>query len=413
MKIGILGAGVSGLSIGRLLSEYFEVEVLERASIHGGIARTKEVNGISYHVTGGHCFNSKYPDVLEFVFTEIMPKNKWHNITRDAVIRFKGQEVGYPIEFAVKQVFSFDKNLAINITKDFLNANDDHAYANLEDWFRKKFGHTLAEEYFLPYNKKIWNRNPAEMDPSWVEEKLPIPDVESFFQALVSDVSDKMPHSNFYYPDSNNQNTFIDKLAEGLNIQYNVTVASVRFSGEEKKWVINNQFYYDVLINTLPLNQFPTCIEGCPDSIITAAAKLEYNKVSTMLWETLPTKRTWTYLPDPEIMFHRYIHIGNFFSPKKNYTITEVVGEKSFEEMAANGKQDPFLLTPLDYHLSDHAYVVFNEGNKENKEMILNYLKSQGIHSLGRFAEWEYYNMDVCIKQAINLKAEIINLQTK
>lgn len=409
MKIGILGAGISGLSIGKLLLEKFDVEILEKTSIHGGIARTKSVNGISYHITGGHCFNSKYPDVLNFVFNNLMPQNQWHKITRDAVIRFKGREVNYPIEFAIKQIFLFDRNLAINIVKDFLNANDDNSYKNLEDWFRKKFGNTLAEEYFLPYNKKIWNSNPIEMNPSWVEGKLPVPDLETFFQALINTAKDKMPHSDFYYPNSNNQNTFIDKLAYGLNINYDIDVKTVSFNSVQKKWIINNQFYYDLLINTLPLNEFPRFISNCPSSILEAASKLKYNKVSTMLWGTQPTARTWTYLPDPAILFHRYIHIGNFFSPTKNFTITEVVGEKSYEEMVVNGKNDPFLIKPLDYHVSNHAYVVFNDNYKQNKEMILNYLKNIGIHSIGRFGEWEYYNMDVCIKRAIDLNSEIIN----
>lgn len=407
MKIGILGAGVSGMSIAKLLSSKFEVEVLEREGIHGGIASTKTVDKVSYHMIGGHCFNSKHSDVLEFVFEQIMPKDLWHKVTRDAVIRFKGREVNYPIEFAIKQIFSFDRELAINITKDFLNTKDDGAYLNLEDWFRKKFGNTLAEEYFLPYNTKIWNRSPSDMNPSWVEGKLPTPNVESFLEALIESGKDKMPHSEFYYPNSNNQNTFLDKLAEGLNIKYNIDINSISFEKHNSKWLINNEYEYDLLINTLPLNEFPVYINNCPLNILEAASKLKYNKVSTMLWESQPTMRTWTYIPDEDNFFHRYIHIGNFFKPSKNYTITEVIGEKSYEEMVLNGRKDPFLIKPLDYNVSNHAYVVFDDNYKQHTSNILEYIKSLGIYSIGRFGEWEYYNMDICIKRAIDLKAEI------
>ncbi|NQU35712.1 MAG: NAD(P)-binding protein [Bacteroidetes bacterium] len=409
MKIAILGSGITGLSIGKLLSEDFDVEILEKSSIHGGIARTKSVNGISYHVTGGHCFNSKYPDVLDFVFQHVMHKDKWHKITRDAAIKFKGNEINYPIEFAIKQIASFDNELAINIVKDFLNANDDNSYENLEDWFRKKFGNALAEEYFIPYNQKIWNRDPKEMDPSWVKDKLPIPNVKSFFQSLIGTAKDKMPHSEFYYPNTNNQNSFIDNLAKGLNISCNIEVKSISFEDNTKKWIINDNLYYDKIINTIPINELPKLIFNCPESIIKSAAKLKYNKVSTMLWETNPTKRTWTYLPDSDTIFHRYIHIGNFFKPKINYTITEAIGEKSYEEMSENGKKDPFLVKPLDYHVSNHAYVIFDDNYKENKEIVLNYLNKISIHTIGRFGEWEYYNMDICIKSAIELKTEIFN----
>jgi len=405
MRIGILGAGISGLSIGKMLSELHEVELLERHSIHGGIARTKTVEGVAYHPVGGHCFNSKYPEVMNFVFDKVLSKDKWHQVQRNAVIKLKGQEVSYPIEYAIKQIHSFSPELAINITRDFLSAEDDNEYENLEDWFRKKFGDTLADTYFIPYNSKIWNRPPNEMSPAWVDGKLPIPDKESFFKGLISNESDKMPHASFFYPDSNNQNTFIDKLAEGLNIITNFTVDSI--SKRESKWIVNNEKEYDLIISTLPLNLLPNLIEGTPHEILGWADKLKYNKVTTMFWETEETTRTWTYLPESSNFFHRYIHIGSFFKPKKNYSMSEVVGDKSREEMIENGKKDSFLKRPVDYNVSDHAYVVFDENYEDATSQIKHYLDSIGVFTLGRFGEWQYYNMDVCIKSAIDLVEKI------
>ena len=198
MKIGILGAGITGLSIGKMLAESHQVEIIEKASVYGGIARTKTLDGVSYHKTGGHCFNSKHNDVLDFVFNKVMPKEQWHRIERNAVIKFNGNEVNYPIEFSIKQIFNFDKKLAFNIVKDFISTDDDGSYDNLEIWFRKKFGNTLAEEYFIPYNRKIWGKKPSEMSPDWVEGKLPMPDKVSFFEALIESKQDKMPHSFFF-----------------------------------------------------------------------------------------------------------------------------------------------------------------------------------------------------------------------
>ncbi|WP_158798516.1 NAD(P)/FAD-dependent oxidoreductase [Pedobacter sp. L105] len=408
MRIGILGAGISGLSLGRLLSNDFTVELLERGSIYGGIARTKNVNGIAYHKVGGHCFNSKYNDVLDFVFKEVLSKSKWHNIQRNAVIKYKNEEVSYPIEFAVKEIYNFDKELALSITKDFLNANDDFEYADLEDWFRKKFGNTLADSYFLPYNEKIWNRPPNEMSPAWVEGKLPIPNKMSFFNALISNEEDKMPHSTFYYPDSNDQNTFIDSLAQGLNITCNYNVDQIVYNSNKKCWIVNGDKEYDILVSTLPMNILPSLIADITSEIIEAAGNLKYNKVTTMLWETKGTERTWTYVPDKANFFHRYIHIGSFYYPRKNVSITEVVGTKTYEEMVENGKQDPFLIKPLDYNVSDHAYVVFDENYEIATEKIKQYLASRdNIYTHGRFGEWQYYNMDVCIKQSIDLAAKI------
>ena len=88
------------------------------------------------------------------------------------------------------------------------------------------------------------------------------------------------------------------------------------------KWLINNEFLYDLIINTSPLKSLPYAVLNCPLEIKNAASGLKYNKVTTMLWETNETDCTWTYLPSSDSIFHRYIHIGNFFVPKKNYTMT-------------------------------------------------------------------------------------------
>lgn len=407
MKIGILGAGISGLTMGRLMQKDHQVEILERNSIHGGIARTKTVEDTTYHPVGGHCFNSKYPEVLDFVFDNILPKDQWHSIQRNAVIKLRGEEVTYPIEFAIQQIHKFNPELAINITTDFLAADDDHEYENLEDWFRKKFGNTLAETYFIPYNSKIWNRHPSLMSPAWVEGKLPIPDKASFFNGLINNESDKMPHSSFYYPNTNNQNTFIDNLAAGLDITLNYSVEKIEKLASGK-WLVNGEKEFDLLISTMPLNILPSLISTTPADVLAYADKLKYNKVTTMFWETKATDRTWTYVPESENFFHRYIHIGSFFTPKKNYSITEVIGEKTREEMIENGKKDPFLLRSVDYNVSEHAYVVFDENYDVATTAVKEYLKKIDLHTLGRFGEWQYYNMDICIKSSLDLYNHII-----
>lgn len=408
MKIGILGAGITGLSAGRLLSQNFDIEIIESLGAPGGIARTKTVEGMSYHTTGGHCLNSKYPEVLELIFNEIMPKHEWHKVTRKAVIQFKGQQVNYPIEYAIKQIFAIDKNLALKIVKEFLASNDDNADDNLDSWFRKKFGTTLAEEYFIPYNKKIWNTDPADMDPAWVEDKLPIPNIDSFISSLIDSAEDSMPHTEFYYPNSNNQNTFVENLAKGLNIRYSTRVDSISYEESEKCWVVNNSFKYDKIISTLPLNVLPGLLKDCPLRVVKAASNLKYNKVSTMIWESMPTESTWTYIPNPTSIFHRYIHIGNFFRPRSNYTITESIGERSYAEMHDQGKKDPFLIRSIDNHISEHAYVIFDKNYHSNKKVIFDYLNAIELDSIGRFGEWEYYNMDVCIKRAMELNKKIL-----
>jgi len=407
MKIGIIGAGISGLSAARLLSKDHDVTVFERASVPGGIARPKMINGVSYHTTGGHCFNSKHKEVTEFVFKEVLPQSNWHKVIRKSNIQFRNIIVPYPIEYSIRQIHKRYPDIAERVVLEFLSANNTGNANNLDEWFRQSFGDTLADEYFIPYNKKIWNRDPKEMSHEWVKDKLPMPNKKSFAASLFGDERDKMPHAEFFYPNSNSQISFIDALAKGVNIILNYEIHSVDASTPLAGYTVNGEHTFDLLISTIPLNILPNLIKNCPIGVMNAAGKLRHNKVSTMLWESMETDSTWTYLPSSSGIFHRYIHIGNFFDPKSNYTITESIGERTEKEMIEFGKMDPSLIRPIDFNISDHAYVVFDDQYKDSTAMIFEYLHQVGIKTLGRFGQWEYFNMDICIFEAMKLAKEI------
>lgn len=402
MNVAIIGAGVSGLACGQLLSSKgYNVRIFESDSEIGGIAKTRQVGGTTYHMVGGHCFNSKHKDVLDFVFS-IYPENLWNKVDRIAKIWLKGSLISYPIEFSLKEIYALDKDLAFNIVKDLI---EDPGYQkeprNLKEWFESKFGKTLSDIYFTPYNSKIWGRDPEEMSFSWVADKLPNPDRFEILGSLFEDKKDNMPHSVFFYPKTNNQADFIKAMSEGLDISFNTVVGNVS-KNESDKWVVCDS-EFDFLITTAPMDNLGALLSYLPEKIIDAIGKLSYNKVSTMLWSCKESSQTWTYFPSEDTIFHRHIHIGNFFTPRKNVLITEALGAVDKDKMIKEGSKFDHLLEPLDYNVSEHAYVVYDDKYSEAKKLIDCYLSQQGVLNLGRFAEWEYYNMDVCIKSAIDL----------
>lgn len=410
MKIGVIGAGISGMSVARLLKDDFEVEVLEKFNVIGGIARTKDIDGKPYHVNGGHCFDSKFEDVLKFVFNDIMHKNKWNLLSRNAKVFFRNNWISYPIEFSIKQIHEIDSNLAFNITKEMFNASYEKG-RNLEEWFINHFGLTLAKEYFIPYNTKIWGIAPKNMDNVWIEDekqmKLPVPTKESFYKSLIYNKSfDKMVHSTFYYPKTNNQNTFIEAIGEGVNILTNYDVKDI--TKENNQWIINGEKKYDILINTSPLDLIPQILKDISIEALNYFKKLKYNKVTNIFWETDGSLDiTWGYIPDPSIGFHRISNTGSIVQPKGNFCTTEAIGEIPYDRLVEEGQKIPFLKKPLDYNVTEHAYPLFDLNYAKSRRIAIGYLDSLGIISHGRFGEWEYYNMDVCIKRSIDLAKNI------
>ncbi|WP_144584985.1 protoporphyrinogen/coproporphyrinogen oxidase [Campylobacter coli] len=409
MKIGIIGAGISGLSIARLLKDDFEVEVLEKLPVVGGIARTKDINGIPYHINGGHCFNSKFDDVLDFVFNTVLSKNKWNFLPRKAEVLLRDNWISYPIEFSIKQIDKIDSKLAFSITKEMFNATYEKG-DNLEEWFVNHFGPTLAKEYFIPYNAKIWGIAPKNMDNMWIKDekqmKLPVPTKEDFYRSLIDKTTDKMSHASFYYPKSNNQNTFIEAIGIGVNILTNYHVEDIQKNNN--KWIVNGEKNYDILINTSPLNLIPNILKKIPNDTMQYFKRLKYNKVSNALWKTNKEfDSTWVYIPNKDIKIHRIINIGRFITPHQNYCISEIIGENFIDTFLKEGKKIEFLDSLIAHNITEHAYPLFDLNYTESKNNAIKYLNSIGLISHGRFGEWEYYNMDVCIKRSIDLAEKI------
>lgn len=403
----IIGAGVTGLAADRLLrSEGFETLVLERSCLTGGIARPRSVYGMPYHITGGHCLNSKNQRVLDFIF-EVYPEELFNKIKRVAKIEFDEFTINYPVELNVKQIFEKNQELAINIVESFLSApRSTVGNETLEGFFLNNFGRALTDFYFRPYNDKIWGRSIRDMSSDWVTGKLPRTSVKQFVESLFRNVDDLMPHSTFLYPRTGSQGDFLDALGAESPIWLEYPVERIEYA-PSGWWEINGELRSKSIISTVPLDVLPRLTNQFFPSLKNEANQLEVNKTTTMFWKTEKTDATWTYIPGKDNPFHRYIHIDNFVGSKQGFAISECVGEVRHDDLIEFGEKSNFLLESLDYHVSERSYVVFNEKRSKTVRSILDFFERKNLFSLGRFGQWEYFNMDVCIEEAMKLVSRI------
>ncbi len=68
MKTAILGGGLSGLTLARLLHENGrEIIVLEAEPDYGGLCRSKTKKGFTFDIGGSHIIFSRDAEVLSFM----------------------------------------------------------------------------------------------------------------------------------------------------------------------------------------------------------------------------------------------------------------------------------------------------------------------------------------------------------
>ena len=411
LKIAILGAGISGLSLFDILDRQYNIkcDIYEKEEEIGGLCRTRIVNGYTYDISGGHVFNSKNEKVKEYVFDLLKP-DEWVFSSRNAKILFdNGLVIDYPFEFSLSKL-PFET--AFECIRD-LFLRKDMEIKNLEDFFIYNFGNGIYKYYLKPYNEKIWKMDLHEMDFDWIHGKIPYPSVEDIVRKILEcDTSENsMVHSTFYYPIDGGINTLVNRIGKDVAREHiGEDVEKIEFVNS-KIYVNGNK--YDLVVNTIPLPELANKVQNLPKDIENALNNLKYNSLLTYIF---PTERennwSWCYLPDKKIIPHRMMYQGNLSikcAPEgKSSVTTEITNPIDDEKIILeNVKNYLGLDNPIDRHFTKYAYVVFDKNRRKNLDVIRSFLSNFNFILHGRFAEWDYPNMDICIERSLLLAGKI------
>lgn len=410
MKIAVIGAGVSGLSVARMLQDRkHSVTVYERENEIGGLVRCRNVAGALFHQTGGHVFNTKYPEVEKW-FWALFDRDKEFvkAIRNSALVLLKGI-VPYPIE---NYIYMLEPELQKKIISEILEIS----YAqkekkikieNFEDFLCKRFGPTLYEIYFKPYNRKIWKRDLSNVPIDWLEGKLPMPTAEEIIYNNFNHVQERsFVHSTFYYPLNGGSGFIVNRLSEGLDIKTSCDISEI--NRESGKWVINGE-KYDAVVFCGNIKQLPSMLSGVnclPLQLSHDICNLEAHGTTTVFCNIDENDYSWIYLPDSSYDAHRIICTGNFSKNNNNGSMTatvEFTDEVSYEDIISNLKNIPFSPKYICHNYAEYTYPIQNKETRALIDNVKNILEKDGFYLLGRFAEWEYYNMDVAINAALGL----------
>jgi protoporphyrinogen oxidase len=413
-RIAVIGGGVSGLSAARILSIRHDVTVFEADARPGGMIKCDIVEGNLFHRTGGHVFNTKRVDVAEWFWARFNRETEFTKALRQSVISLDGTlEVPYPIE---NNVYRLPAEVQQSCISDFLRmAREGYgAPENFADFLRFRFGDTLYKLYFEPYNNKVWRRDLRQIPLSWLDGKLPMPTVEEIIAANFSRAEERQfVHSSFFYPLKGGSQFIAERLAEGLNVCYNSKVERIERTAEG--WNVEGQTF-DAVIFSGNLKQVPSLVAGVAmDAYAEGIAALEAHGTTAVFCEIEKNPHSWIYLPDERHESHRIICTGNFSAtnnaPARFTATIEFTDSITREEIEGNLTRIPYNPRYLAHHYEPYTYPVQAPGTRSLVAAVKQHLEAEKCYLLGRFAEWEYYNMDVAIGAAIDLAARVWNIK--
>ena len=413
MKYIIIGAGISGLSIAQLLNKDNEVIVLEKDDRPGGMIKCDRVKGSLFHRTGGHVFNTKREDVMKWFWSFFDQERDFIKTTRNSsVVMDDGKLIPYPIEY---HAYLLGKETGVKIVTDLVEMarQQDIKPSNFEDFLKGRFGSTLYELYFKPFNWKVWRRDLTKVPLSWLEGKLPMPTVAEIIFANIYHVEEnQFVHSSFYYPKEGGSQFLADTFSKGLDIKYNTTIESIQKT--ENGWKVNG-LEADRIVFCGNIKQLPQLVGNTVDMTPFANAidSLAYHGTTAVFCEIDQNPYSWIYQPSMKHLSHRIICTGNFsvnnnVNGKMTGTI-EFTDEISKEDIQEQLGKIPFHPRYLTHHYEQYTYPIQDNSTRIMVSSLKQTLEPKGMYLCGRFAEWEYANMDVCMGYAMDLYHNKLN----
>lgn len=410
LKIAVIGAGISGLSAAHFLSKTHDVTVFEKERTPGGLIRCHRVNGSLFHTCGGHVFNSKRQDVLDWFWSQFERDLEFVKTDRNSIVIMPdGKKIPYPIE---NHMYLFDDETQKKIIDSLIDIVNTGNFVpqNFEDFLKGRFGNVLYSMYFQPYNEKVWRRDLKHVPLSWLEGKLPMPTVAEIIYNNINHVKEKsFVHSSFWYEKTNGSQYIADKLSQVLNIKYNSKVDYISY--DKGKWSIENKIF-DAVVFCGNIKDLPHILKGISlDGYNEGIDALEYHGTTSVFCEIDKNPYSWIYLPDNEYKSHRIICTGNFSksnnslnTPNGRITATvEFTDEIAEEDIIDNLSRVPFKPKYIDYKFNKYTYPIQNTNTRDMIKQLKGILSNYNFHFTGRFADWEYYNMDVAIGAAKDL----------
>jgi protoporphyrinogen oxidase len=424
MKIGVIGAGPSGLCLGMFLEH--ETEVLEALPEPGGTAASLSVEGYTFD-RGPHIMFSRNKEILDFMISSL--EDNVHRCRRNNRIAYGGRLIGYPFE---NDLASLPGNEAYECVRDYFINPWRERYPkpdNLHAWFLHHFGEAMCEKYFFPYNEKVWNIPVAELSMSWVD-RIPQPPAEDVLKSAMGISTEGYLHQLFYhYPLRGGYQAISKAWARLVRPRFEFEVQEISLPAEGGVVVsgASEDRHYDRIVSTMPLDRLVKAASfPIPDRVRDAVDALMVNPmivVSLGIAAKDTEQMTAVYFPAADFRVNRISFPATFSphnTPADYHSIqAEITCRPEDPTWAWSDRQaldhvvdglvdagivsDPDAIVLSHVHRVEHAYVVYQCGYEEHATVVREWFPQQGIDLCGRFSYFEYINVDGAVARAMDI----------
>ena len=435
VRIGILGAGVSGLSAAYFLQSQsvdvntddaetgdikIEVDIYEAADQTGGLARSFKWHGIWCDIAP-HRLYTQDKKLLQ----ELMRLVPMHEVKRSSKIFIRNKWINDPVNpfeillkfFPKKSLFIFFSYVKARLT----SAGDQSSF---EGMVLSRFGSGLNEMFFKPYSEKLFGIPANKISAEWAKRKIRISGVKDMLKK-----DTRIYFKYFYYPDRGGYGAISQKLyqsvAENVHLQTKLTAIKQHkdsASGVTQSYTCsfedgNGKSFtrdFDILISTLPLNAFSQLL-GLDINLAFRPARLVYLNVN----KSNLTGMHWFYVADAAYRINRVAEFKNFsldydaadnsvicveVTAQENFSVANVISE--LERLGTLHAADVIDTKIIDV---PSAYPIYDlEYSNETGRAFAYFKQHPNLYLLGRNAQFSHVDVDEIFGAAKQMTKELV-----
>lgn len=452
MKVTILGAGITGLSLGSFLADAgHKVTILDKAETVGGMAKSFKYKN---HVLdfGPHKIYSQIPTIIPEFFM-IAGEENILKIKKKNSLFLLGKRFDFPAKIP-QIVLGISPIKSAKLGAGFMWSNLKNIIFNdkpktYEEYFIKGFGKPAYNLLFRDLAFKLWG-HPRTLSEELARKRVPVPNLlELIFSGKGKDSSGReLSAKYFYYPKKGGIGFISEKYAEnikkkrgkiilGAKIKKIITkrkkITSIIY--EKNKKTITQKT--DFLAGTIYLKDMLDYITPeVPLEVEDAAYNLKY-KGLILVYLIINKKKTlsdnWIFFPEAKYIFNR-ISEHNSFSPNMvkgdksiitaeitcdytsdiynshdNYIFRRVIEGLEEANIIKENEVEEFLIKK-----AGRVYPVYDLNYRKKLSKILMHLDSyDNLITLGRQGLYNYNNTDHCIDMSRKAADYINNIKNK
>jgi protoporphyrinogen oxidase len=334
----ILGGGPAGVGAAYSLrrENRARVTLIEQQSVVGGNAGSFEGGGqrLDYgsHRLHPACDPVILSDIRSLLGNDLLDR------PRHGRIRLRGKWIHFPLA-PLDLLLRLDRKFALNTLRDMAVGSVSRSSGRPDDTFASvlmaNLGPTICEEFYFPYARKIWGRDPSELSGIQARRRVSA----GSFGKLIRKVFSRVPGlqsegvGRFFYPRrgygqiSESYARAASELGADILLQTKVTSLRRRGDGPDAGWVVtasrNGQLMTieaDQVWSTIPITLLARLVTPAPEQTVRdAASSIEYRGMILVYLELAADRFSEYdahYFPGADLTITR-------LSEPKNYAATE------------------------------------------------------------------------------------------